>query len=72
MRLAAVERVGLQPFLAACDAVGGRRSHDSYRPGYRFVMTAWPASGDSVLPSDSYFGQVRIMPTMPPMPSLRR
>ncbi len=28
-------------------------------------MTAWPASGESVLPSDSYFGQVTIMPVMP-------
>ncbi|VWC31883.1 hypothetical protein BCO37747_06901 [Burkholderia contaminans] len=28
-------------------------------------MMAWPTSGDSVLPSDSYFGQVGIMPTRP-------
>ena len=29
-------------------------------------MTAWPARGDKVYPSDSYFGQVTIMPVMPP------
>ena len=30
-------------------------------------MTAWPASGDRMfaLPSDSYFGQVTIVPMMP-------
>ena len=28
-------------------------------------MTAWPASGDSVVPSDSYLGQVMIMPVIP-------
>jgi len=28
-------------------------------------MTAWPASGDSVTPSDSKCGQVGIMPTIP-------
>ena len=30
-------------------------------------MIAWPASGDRVLPSDSYFGQVGIMPTKLPL-----
>src|ERR1700756_2816336 len=35
------------------------------RPGIRLAMTAWPASGDSVLPSDSYFGQVTIIPVIP-------
>ena len=44
----------------------------SYRPGYRLAITAWPASGETVLPSDSYFGQVGIMPTKLPLgPSLR-
>ena len=28
-------------------------------------MTAWPARGDRVVPSASYFGQVTIMPVMP-------
>src|SRR5215472_7782352 len=36
-----------------------------YLPWYMLAMTAWPASGDRVLPSDSYFGQVTIMPVMP-------
>ncbi len=36
-----------------------------YLPGIRLATTAWPASGDSVVPSDSYFGQVTIMPVMP-------
>src|ERR1700676_3347946 len=35
------------------------------RPGIRLPITAWPDSGDRVLPSDSYFGQVTIMPVMP-------
>src|SRR5260370_32317942 len=34
-------------------------------PGIRFALTAWPASGDKVTPSDSYFGQVTTMPVMP-------
>src|SRR5512139_135276 len=37
----------------------------SYRPGYMLAMTACPASGDRVVPSDSYFGQVGITPTSP-------
>jgi len=28
-------------------------------------MTAWPASGESVCWSDSYFGQVTIVPVIP-------
>src|SRR6266850_4647430 len=36
-----------------------------YLPGIRFATTAWPASGDSVVPSDSYFGQVTIVPVSP-------
>src|ERR1700674_3478977 len=36
-----------------------------YRPGYRLAMTAWPAKGDRVVPSASYFGQVTIMLVMP-------
>ena len=31
----------------------------------RLATTAWPASGDRVFPSDSYFGQVTILPVMP-------
>src|ERR1700675_1089259 len=34
-------------------------------PGIRLATTAWPASGDRVVPSASYFGQVTIMPVMP-------
>src|SRR5262245_43292978 len=37
----------------------------SYRPGYMLAMIAWPASGESVAPSDSNFGHVTIMPTSP-------
>src|SRR5437879_2675793 len=36
-----------------------------YRPGIRLGITAWPASGDSVEPSDSNFGQVTSVPVMP-------
>ena len=36
-----------------------------YLPGIRLATTAWPASGDSVALSDSYFGQVTIVPVMP-------
>src|SRR5882757_6602997 len=36
-----------------------------YRPGIRLATTAWPAIGDSVAPSLSYFGQVTISPVMP-------
>ena len=42
----------------------------------RLAITAWPASGDRVFPSDSYFGQVTIIPVMPacvgvaPIPAL--
>src|SRR5205823_11258219 len=36
-----------------------------YRPGIRLGITAWPASGDSVAPSDSNFGQVTSVPVMP-------
>src|SRR5207302_2680250 len=36
-----------------------------YRPGIRLAITACPASGDSVVPSDSYFGHVTIVPVMP-------
>src|SRR5437016_10353193 len=36
-----------------------------YLPGIRLATTAWPASGDRVVPSASYFGQVTIMPVMP-------
>src|ERR1700758_4915434 len=36
-----------------------------YLPGIRLATTAWPASGDRVLPSDSYFGQVTIVPVIP-------
>src|SRR6266481_6526050 len=36
-----------------------------YRPGIRLATTACPASGDSVLPSASYFGQVTIVPVIP-------
>src|SRR5207253_1471716 len=36
-----------------------------YRPGIRLAMTAWPASGDKVVPFDSYLGQVTIVPVMP-------
>src|SRR2546421_5183668 len=32
-------------------------ANTSYRPGIRFLMTAWPARGDSVTPSDSKRGQ---------------
>src|ERR1700719_1202843 len=34
-------------------------------PGIRLSTTAWPASGDGVLPSDSNCGQVTIMPVLP-------
>src|SRR5436853_344893 len=36
-----------------------------YRPGIRLAMTAWPASGDKVVPFDSYLGQTAIVPVMP-------
>src|SRR6267378_3377198 len=36
-----------------------------YLPGYKLATIAWPARGDRVFPSDSYFGQVTIMPVMP-------
>src|SRR2546421_7299816 len=36
-----------------------------YLPGYKLATIAWPANGDRVVPSDSYFGQVTIMPVMP-------
>src|SRR5439155_14810171 len=36
-----------------------------YLPGYKLATIAWPARGDRVSPSDSYFGQVTIMPVMP-------
>src|SRR5207253_9306121 len=36
-----------------------------YLPGIRLAMTAWPASAESVWPSDSYFGQVTIVPVIP-------
>ena len=36
-----------------------------YRPGIMLATTACPASGDSVEPSDSYFGQVTIVPVIP-------
>ena len=65
VRLATVERIGLQPFLAARDAVGSREGLDLVQAGVQILITAWPASGDKVLPSDSYVGQVTIMPTMP-------
>src|SRR6267142_1549276 len=32
---------------------------------FGLAMTTWPASGDWVTPSDSYFGQVGIIPTRP-------
>src|SRR5579862_5338608 len=35
-----------------------------HRPGIRLAMTACPANGDGVTPSDSYLGQVTIMPVM--------
>src|SRR6266850_957430 len=36
-----------------------------YLPGIKLAMTAWPANGDRVLPSASYFGQVTIVPVIP-------
>src|SRR5882762_2390630 len=36
-----------------------------YLPGYKLATTAWPARGDRVVPSNSYFGQVTIIPVMP-------
>src|SRR5207302_3067525 len=36
-----------------------------YLPGYKLATIAWPARGDRVFPSDSYFGQVTIIPVMP-------
>src|SRR5207244_13564564 len=36
-----------------------------YLPGIRLAMTAWPASGDKVVPFDSYLGQVVVVPVMP-------
>src|SRR5215469_6250977 len=36
-----------------------------YLPGIRLETTAWPANGDRVLLSDSYLGQVTIVPVMP-------
>ena len=33
------------------------------RPGIRFLMTAWPTSGEGVLPSASYCGHTMITPT---------
>src|SRR5260370_27254151 len=35
----------------------------SYSPGYRFTMSACPASRESVVPSDSYFRHFTILPT---------
>src|SRR5579862_7911005 len=35
--------------------------------GMRLEITAWPANGDNVVPSASYFGHVTIMPVMPPV-----
>src|ERR1700675_887713 len=36
-----------------------------YLPGIRLATTAWPARGDRVTLSDSYFGQVTIVPVIP-------
>src|SRR5882672_9261204 len=36
-----------------------------YLPGYKLATIAWPARGDRVIPSDSYFGQVTIIPVIP-------
>src|SRR6266850_4146267 len=36
-----------------------------YLPGIRLGTTAWPASGDRVVPSASYFGHVTIVPVSP-------
>src|SRR6202051_2785478 len=36
-----------------------------YLPGIRLATTAWPASGDRILPPASYFGQVTMVPVMP-------
>src|SRR6516162_2910197 len=36
-----------------------------YRPGIKLETTAWPASGDRVVPSTSYLGQVTIVPVIP-------
>src|SRR5947208_9220923 len=33
-----------------------------------FGTRAWPASGEAVMPSDSYSGQVTILPVMPIVP----
>src|SRR6266566_242314 len=39
-----------------------------YRPCIMFGTRAWPASGEAVMPSDSYSGQVTILPVMPIVP----
>src|SRR6476469_959215 len=36
-----------------------------YLPGIRLAITAWPASGERVVPSASYFGQVTMVLVMP-------
>ena len=36
-----------------------------YLPGGMPLTIAWPARGDSVLPSASYFGQTGITPVIP-------
>src|SRR5258706_11177589 len=36
-----------------------------YLPGIRLGITAWPASGERVCPSASYFRQVTIVPVIP-------